>query len=213
MNQQSNSSGKIVRILIIVVVALVAIIGIWYFGFYKPEQEALEKARLEQLAKAKAEQERKEKAAQDKARYDQLIADADAAFNQEDWQSAQSLYSDASRILPNEQYPKDQLAIVNGKLDEIAALEAKKAAGIVETVTSSTGRYYIIVSSSIDVDLATDYAKKLAKEGSDAQIIEHDNGKNLFYRVSLGNYSSLVEAQSALPSFSEYGSGVWILRY
>lgn len=213
MNQHSNSSGKTVRIILIVVVALIAVIGIWYFGFYKPEQEAKEQARLEQIARAKAEQEQKEKAAQDKARYDQLISDADAAFDLEDWQTARSLYTDASAILPNEQYPRDQLAIVNEKLAEIAELEARKAAGVVETVDQRTGRYYVIVSSSIDEDLAMDYAQKLAKEGNNVQILEHDAGKILYYRVALGDYSSLQQAQAALPSFSSYGNGVWILKY
>ncbi|WP_436516332.1 SPOR domain-containing protein [Ekhidna sp. To15] len=213
MNQESNSSGKTLLVIVIIVVVLAAATGIWYFGFYKPEQQAKEQARLEQIAIADAEQKRKEKAAQDKVRYDQLIGDADAAFDQEDWETARSLYSDASALLPNEQYPKDQLVLVNAALDEIATLEAKKAAGIVETVSTPSGRYFIIVSSSIDEDLATDYAKKLAQDGADAQIIEHDAGKNLYYRVALGNYPTLEQAQGALPSFSNYGAGVWILKY
>lgn len=205
--------NRTLMVVIFIIVVLAGATAVWYWGIYQPEQEAKEQARLEQIAQAKAEQERKEQAARDKVRYDQLIADADAAFDQEDWQTAQSLYQEASSLLPNQQYPRDQLVLVNAKLDEIAALEAQRAAGVVERVASSTGRYYVIVSSSIDEDLAMDYAKKLANEGNSAQIIAHDNGKNLFYRVALGDYASLQQAQSALPSFSNYGTGVWILRY
>ncbi|MEP1032523.1 SPOR domain-containing protein [Ekhidna sp.] len=211
MNAHSNRSGK--TIIIVVIIVLVLAGSVWYLGIYKPEQEAKEKARLEQIAQAEAEQKRIEQAAQDKARYDQLIENADTEFAQENWDTARSLYQEASSLLPNQQYPKDQLALVNAKLDELAALEAKKAAGIVESVSTPTGRYYIIVSSSIDEDLAMDYAKKLAKEGNDVQIIEHDSGKNLYYRVALGDYATLEQAQGSLSSFSSYGSGVWILKY
>lgn len=213
MNEHSNKSGKTTGIIVIVVVVIVGVVGAWYFGSYKPEQEAKEKARLEQIAKAEAEKKRQEQAAQRKARYDQLIVDADAAFEMEDWVTAQSQYSEASSLFPNEQYPKDQLVLVNEKLDEIAALEARKAAGVVETVSSRSGRFYIIVSSSIDEDLASDYAKKLAKDGNNVKIIEHDSPDHLYYRVAVGDYDNLQQATASLPSFSSFGEGVWVLRF
>ena len=213
MSAQSTSGGKTLLIIVIAIVVVAAATGIWYFGFYAPAKEAEEQARLEQIARAEAEKKRQEKAAQDKARYDQLIADADAAFNSEDWESAGSLYTDASRILSNEQYPKDQLVLVNTTLDEIAALEARRQAGEIETISEPTGRYYIIVSSSIDDDLALDYAKKLAYDGANTRIIEHTAGDIPYYRVTVSDYASLEEAQNAMPSFSSFENGVWVLRY
>lgn len=207
-----SKSGRIVLVVVIVIVVLLGAIGAWYFGVYKPEEEAKEKARLEQLAKAAEEKRRQEAAAQRKARFDQLVSDADNEFNQENWASASSLYTEASSLLPNEQYPKDQLTIVNTKLDEIAALEARKAAGVVETVTESSGRFYVIVSSSIDGDLAMDYASKLAKEGNNVKVITPYPGNEFFHRVSIDDYDSWDQAASAVSSYSFYGE-VWVLKY
>lgn len=212
MSEYANGSGKSKLIIAITVIVVLAG-GIWYFFMFKPTQEAKEKARLEQIAKEKAEQERIELEIQQKARYDKLIEDADVEFGQENWDSAKSLYLEAISIFPNQQYPQDQLVLVNIKLDEIAELEARKAAGTYETVSSSTGRFYVIVSSSLDDDLAMDFASQLAKEGNSVKIIEHDDGKHLYYRVSLGDYVTLEEATIASVSLSTVGKGVWVLKY
>lgn len=212
MSENSNNSSKTIGVIVVILIVLVVGAGIWYFGFYTPEQEAKEKARLEQIARAEAEKKRQEEAAQRKARYDQLIIDADAAFEQEDWVTAQSRYSDASTVLPNEQYPKDQLVLVNAKLDEIAAREARRAAGVVETVSSPTGRFFVIVSSSIDDDLAMDYAKKLAQEGTSVKLVQHNFNDLPFHGVSVGDYTTWQQAEAALPSYSNYGN-VWVLKY
>ena len=211
----SNRSNNTAIIIVIVVIVLAGLAGAWYFFMYKPEQEAKEKARLEQIAKEEAEKKRKEQEAQKKAKYDQLIADADAEFNQENWENAYSLYSEASSLYPDQPYPQDQLALVNATLDEIAELEARKAAGIVENITSRTGRYFVVVSSSIDDDLAMDYANKLAKEGNIVKVIEHDTDTLLYYRVSVADYDTWDQAVNAMASFGAYGNGegVWVLKY
>ncbi len=203
-----------ITIVVIVIIALLgASVAIWYWGIEKPAQEAAEKARLEQIAKEQAEQRRKEEAAQKQVQYDQLIASGDAAFDQERWNEAYSFYSDASATLPNQQYAKDQLALVSVKLEEIAALEAKKAAGFVETLESPTGRFYVIVSSSFDGDLAMDYATKLAKEGNDVKIIPPKGSNKFFHRVSVGDYDTWDQAVSATSTFSSFESEVWVLKY
>lgn len=199
--------------MIAIIVLVVLALGGWYFFMFKPAQEAKEKARLEQIVKEKAEQQRKELAIQRKAKCVKLIKDGDVAFEQENWEIAQPLYSEALSLFPNQQYPKDQLAFVNAKLDEMATLEANRAAGIIESVSTRTGRFYVIVSSSVDDDLALDYASDLSKEGNDVKIIEHDDGKHLFYRVSLGDYDTRDKAVKASASFSNYGKGIWVLKY
>jgi hypothetical protein len=211
MSERSNRSGKSIIIIIIAVLVLAG--GAWYFFKYKPEQEVIEKARLEQLAKAKAEQEGKELAIQQKAKYDKLIEDGDVEFGQENWEIAQSLYSEASSLFPDQQYPQNQLALVNAKLDEMDVLASNKANGIVEVVSSRIGRFFVIVSSSVDDDLAMDYARELANDGKKVKIIEHDDGKHLFYRVSLGDFASREQAVNASTSFTAYGNGVWVLKY
>ena len=213
MEAHTNRNRKAVIIIIVIIGILVVLAGAWYLFQYKPEQEAKEKARLEQIAKAEAEKKRKELAAQKKVRYDQLLADADDAFNQENWQRANSLYGEAAALFPKQTYPKDQLVLVKEKLDEIAALETQRSSGIVETVSSATGRYYVLVSSSIDDDLAMDYASKLAREGNNVKVIEHSADKLTYYGVSLGDYGSREQAESAKASFSSFGNQVWVLEY
>lgn len=209
----SNQSNRAIVVVIIIIVVLAGSIGVWYFGFYKPEQEAKEQARLEQIAKAEAEQKRQEEAARRKARYDQLIDDADVAFNQEDWESASSLYSDALALFPNEPYPQDQLTLVNAKLDEIAAREARREEGVIETITSPNGRFYVIVSSSVDDDLAMDYARKLSQQGNNIKIIQHDYNDLPFHGVSVADYDTWAQAEASLTSYNTFGDNVWVLKY
>jgi len=200
--------------MLVIVFVLLGCTGAWYWLVYKPQQEASEKTRLEQIAKEEAEKQRKEQeAAQQRAAYANLIINADIEFKVENWESALSQYTEALTLFPNEQYPKDQLVLINTKLKEITALEARKTAGIVETVSSASGRFFVIVSSSIDGDLAMDYATKLAKEGNYVKIIEPDAVNLLFYRVSIGDYDTREQAESASESNGSFGDGVWVLRY
>ena len=197
----------------LVVVLILVTVGGWYWLKYLPEQEAKEQARLEQIAKEEAEKKRKQQAARRKTKYDQLIKTADAAFAAENWQNARSQYAEASSIFKNEAHPKDRIAIIDQKLQELADLEAKRAAGIIETITSRTGAYFVIVSSSIDDDLALDFAKKLARQGEATKLIEHDAKDHLYYRVAVANYDSREEAENAISNFNGYGEGVWVLKF
>ncbi len=213
MDENSNGSGKTITVIVVIVVVLGLFAGGWYWFMYKPEQIAKEKARQEQIAKEAARKKQEEEAARKKIKYDQLIETADQQYNQEEWESAKSTYTEASSLLPKQQYPQDQLELINQKLEEIAAKEPRRAAGVVETISTSTGRFYLVVSSSIDGDLAMDYGSKLAKSGENIKLIE-PYGKNRFYRVSIGDYDTNDQAVSASSSISEtYGEGVWVLRY
>lgn len=211
MSEGSNNGGKVVLIIFIVVFVLGGLAGAFYWFKYKPEQEAKEKARLEQIAKAEAEKKARELAEQNKVKYEKLITDADAAFEAGDWRTAQSLYSQASSTLPDQQYASSQLAIVNDKVYELDAQEARRAAGIVETISSATGRYYVIVSSSLDDDLAMDYAKKLAYEGQNVKIVEHSAEKLSFFGVSVADYDTRLDAENATGAYSGLSGSAWVL--
>ncbi len=210
MDEKPTKGNKTGIVILVVIVVLLAVIGGWYFAMYKPEQEAKEKARLEQIAKEKARKKREAEAAKKKAKYDQLIGQGDQAVEEEYWETAQSAYMQASSLFPKQQYPLDQLTLVNEKLEEIAL---RSRVGTVETVSSATGRFYVVVSSSIDGDLAMDYGNRMAKEGSSVKIIE-PYGKVKFYRVSLDDYAAVDEALAASSSISALdGNGSWILKY
>lgn len=206
MAEQSNNTGKVVVIILIIVFILAGSVAGWYFLVYKPEQEAKEKARLEQIAKEKAEQERKaQEEAANKLRYDQLIIDADSVFALKSWENARALYIEALAIFPNETYPRDQITLINSQLE--------MTAGMIETISDRTGRFYVIVSSSLDDDLAMDYATKLSQAGNNVKIVEHLMGKNTYFGVSLGDYDTWDQAVSATLEFSGYGEGVWVLKW
>lgn len=206
MAEQSNNTGKAVAIILIIVFVLAALVGAWYWFMYKPEQEAKERARQEQLAREKAEQERlAQEQAQNQLRYDKLILDADSLFILRRWENARSLYIDALAILPDQTYPRDQITLINSKLE--------MSAGEVETITERTGRFYVIISSSLDDDLAMDYAKKLSDAGNNVKVVEHQMNKNTYFGVSLGDYDTWDQAVSATLEFNSYGEGVWVLKW
>ncbi|MDH5366531.1 MAG: SPOR domain-containing protein [Cyclobacteriaceae bacterium] len=204
--KESSSGGKVAGIIITVIIILASAGGSYYWFFMRPKQIAEEKAKQELLAKKEADKRKKED-------YDKLISAGDDQFGEEQWSEAHSSYSQASALFPDEEYPKDQLAIVQGKIDEIEALNAKPKIGEIETISQATKRYYIIGSSSIDGDLAMDFAVKITKKGENVGIIE-PYGKNKYFRVTLGNYDTWQDAENALSSFSEaYGNSIWILKY
>lgn len=87
------------------------------------------------------------------------------------------------------------------------------AEGSVSTIGSRTGRYYLIVGSFIDSDLAKDYADRLAKDGYQAKIIE-PSGTRKFYRLSVNDAGSISELQANIDSMKEkHGENVWIVKY
>src|SRR5258708_23683091 len=94
-----------------------------------------------------------------------------------------------------------------------AAANAKPAEGTIETLADRTGRYYVVVSSSVDGDLAMDRAKKLSAEGKSSKIIP-PFGKWKYYRLCIGDFDSFAGAQSnADASKAEYADALWVLKY
>lgn len=86
------------------------------------------------------------------AKYAAAIAKADAAFGTKDYPSAKTQYTGALALKPAEKYPKDQLALVDKALADIAAeknneaaqkaLEAKYAAAIAKGDKAFTAKTY-----------------------------------------------------------------------
>ncbi len=96
---------------------------------------------------------------------------------------------------------------------EAAAATAKPAVGTIETLSSPTRRYYVVVASAVDGDLVMDYAKKLSAKGTSTRIIP-PFGKWKFYRLTVGDFDTYALAQtSADSSKPEFGEGAWVIRY
>ena len=85
--------------------------------------------------------------------------------------------------------------------------------GEITTISASAGRYYIVVASFIDDDMAKDHANDLASQGASVKIVEPFNERK-FYRVSVADYGSRSEAVSATEQLkSQYGDDIWALKY
>jgi cytoskeletal protein RodZ len=94
-----------------------------------------------------------------------------------------------------------------------AAANAKPAIGTIEALTAPTRRYYVVVSSAIDADLAMDYAKKLSEKGVSSKIIP-PFGKSKFSRLAIADHDSYASAQSNADAVkADFGNAVWVIRY
>lgn len=115
-----------------------------------------------------------------------------------------------------EQATADSLARV-AEAERLKAEEAAKAKpvdGTVETLSARTGKYYVVISSSVDGDLAMDRAKKLGATGKSTKIIP-PFGKWKYYRLCMAqDYDSFASAQSSADaSKAEYGDALWVMKY
>jgi hypothetical protein len=87
------------------------------------------------------------------------------------------------------------------------------AAGMIDTLTERTGRYYVVVASSIDGDLILDYAKKLSPKGVTPRIIP-PHGKIKFYRLAVADGDTYASTQATANQMKgEYGEGAWVVKY
>ncbi|HCW07455.1 MAG TPA: hypothetical protein DGG95_08850 [Cytophagales bacterium] len=96
---------------------------------------------------------------------------------------------------------------------EAEAKPATPAEGTIETLNERTGKFYIVVSSSVDGDLAMDKAKKLSATGTSTKIIP-PFGKWKYYRLCIGSFDSFESAQSSADaSKATYGDALWVMKY
>jgi predicted nucleic acid-binding Zn-ribbon protein len=120
---------------------------------------------------------------------------------------------DAAAAAAEEQRLAEEQAAREAEEARLAEESAENEPGTIETISERTGRYYIIVTSSIDGDLAMDYARDLAAGGNSVKIIA-PYGNVKFHRVAVSNVETLAEAESRMNELkAEYGDGVWVMRY
>jgi type IV secretory pathway VirB10-like protein len=112
----------------------------------------------------------------------------------------------------------DSLANVEAEAARLRAeaekAAAKPAAGTIETLSGRTGRYYVVVASSIDGDLIMDFAKKLAAKGTGSKIIP-PFGKTKFHRLAVAEADTYANAQGTADGMKggDYGDKVWVVKY
>ncbi len=114
--------------------------------------------------------------------------------------------------------PVTQAPVIQEPVEEtppvVVKEPAKPASGGFETINSSTGRYYIVLNSFFDEDLASDYAKELADRGVSTLILSPPNKKG-FNRVvvneDFGNWDAAESRMTELKG--TYGDEIWVLKY
>lgn len=96
------------------------------------------------------------------------------------------------------------------RLDSLASIPKT---GTIETLEQRTGLYYVVIASAVDVDLLTDYAKKLSEKGVSSKIIP-PYGKYKVYRITIDSGDSFAMAQAKADGLkAEYGDALWVLKY
>ena len=96
----------------------------------KPD-ESYPKERIAEIDQRLAEQKvAAEKVAKTNAEYDNLISQADAQFNAQNYAQAKSIYSQASAVKPSETYPKSKIAEIDNLLAKAAETERQYSQAI-----------------------------------------------------------------------------------
>lgn len=87
----------------------------------KPDPTITQK--VSELTTKLAEQEQD---AAKQAAYDEKILEADAAFDDENWEGARTLYQEAGRLLPTATYPDERIAEIEKRMEEEANAEVEE---------------------------------------------------------------------------------------
>jgi hypothetical protein len=135
------------------------------------------------------------KHAAEKARQEQLAREADARRKADELRAAELKRQEDERR----------------RADSLA--NAAPKVGTIETLSSRTGRYYVVVASDIDEDLIMDFAKKLSKKGISSTIIP-PHGSVMYARIAVASGETYGDAQSTADGLkSEYKDGAWVVKY
>jgi phosphatidylserine/phosphatidylglycerophosphate/cardiolipin synthase-like enzyme len=90
---------------------------------------------------------------------------------------------------------------------------AEPQKGIITSIKTSRGYYYVVVGSFIDDDLAADYANRLAQQGVDVMLIAPSQGQ-YYFRVAIEKEDSFYDAYEKLKVLkATYGADIWVLKY
>lgn len=136
----------------------------------------------------------------------------DAAAAREKAQQEERDRREADRLAEERATEQRRIAEENQrKADSLAA--AKPVAGTIETLNERTGRYYVVVASSIDGDLIMDYAKDLSAKGVNARIIA-PYGRVRFHRLTVADGETFAATQQIADGLKgEYSQGAWVIKY
>ena len=99
------------------------------------------------------------------------------------------------------------------KIDSPELKSVLQAIGAISVKGQPLDKYYLIVASFLDNDLAFDYAEKLILSGSNVIIIPPFSTSKLT-RVALLEYETLEKANIGLDKYKdEFDDKLWVLKY
>lgn len=136
----------------------------------------------------------------------------DEAAAREKAQQEEQSRLEASRAQEARLAEQNRIAAENQRLADSVA-NATPPLGSVETLNGRTGRYYVVIASSIDGDLIMDLAKELSGKGVNAKIIP-PYGRVKFHRLSVAEGETFVSTQEMAEQLkSQYTEAAWVLKY
>ncbi len=144
--------------------------------------------------------------AQKQADYDALIVEADAAFSAEEYTAAKEAYVNAGKILPEETYPAEQLAICDTKIGELANAAERKAN---YDVAMQKGEADMVKQAYADAILAFTEALSFISDDSDAKAklaeAEGLHAEQLAAGQKQENYDAMISEADQLLADENYG--------
>ena len=99
------------------------------------------------------------------------------------------------------------------KTDPSDMESAPKGIGVISEISQPLNKYYLVVASFLDNDLAFDYAEKLILSGSNVTIIPPFSTSK-FTRVALLEHETLDKVKIGLDKYKdEFDEQLWVLKY
>lgn len=81
------------------------------------------------------------------------------------------------------------------------------------TISAPDGRFYVVVGSFYDVDLAEDKAKEIVAGGESAYVLK-PSGDFPYHRVGVAANSTMAGADSAREGLkAQFGEDIWVVKY
>ncbi|WP_339926084.1 hypothetical protein [uncultured Cyclobacterium sp.] len=114
----------------------------------------------------------------------------------------------STKEVPSAAAPEQEAVI------EEAEVEEENLPGLSEINSRENApRYFLVVASFIDDDLARDYSNRLNKKGVNTFLI-HPYGKIHYYRLAIGQYENVDLGLEAIEEVQEnYKENLWVLKY
>jgi len=109
-----------------------------------------------------------------------------------------------------------EVAVLEQTVEEVTpepveVKEVKKSSKKIETGSTESGKYYIIVGSFKNENNADNLHEKLVKKGKSVTKLPLDT--NGYYKVAVGSFETIDAANSEVTNLASDFSGIWIKKY